>query len=407
MGFEWSAGPMFRPVGKPRVAEEIVQQLRALILRGDYAGGDKLPPERKLAEELGVNRASLREAIKSLEHMGLVKTRQGDGTRVLDFMQTAGVELVSHSDLPGRRRRAQPADSARRARFPSLVRQGDGAAGGRARHRRRPQEAGAGGKERAADQLSIDVNELLKLDFEFYVLISYAAKNRVMQLLINTMRAAVTSYAPFFAQFYPPAAAVRKHHKELIKAISQKDAETASKLTEGYMKKAIETLGTVARGGAFSCNAVHLAPLVRAKRSRGRNVGGGSVDSTAGPGRRAQERSVECAEARRTPGPRRAQFRSGAWRPRGLYGEAWCATGRSRARRTGNAATPLSFAAPAFLYSSPLSHTRTDRFAPAATASRMRSRFPAASGHGCSAAGAAERFGGLRSAPAARPVSRR
>src|SRR5438128_12379717 len=87
---------MFRPVGKPRVAEEIVQQLRTLILRGDYAVGDKLPPERRLAEELGVNRASLREAIKSLEHMGLVKTRQGDGTRVLDFMQTAGVELVSH-----------------------------------------------------------------------------------------------------------------------------------------------------------------------------------------------------------------------------------------------------------------------------------------------------------------------
>src|SRR5439155_23405424 len=91
---------MFRPVGKPRVAEEIVQQLRGLILRGDYAVGDKLPPERRLAEELGVNRASLREAIKSLEHMGLVKTRQGDGTRVLDFMQTAGVELVSHL-IPG------------------------------------------------------------------------------------------------------------------------------------------------------------------------------------------------------------------------------------------------------------------------------------------------------------------
>ena len=91
---------MFRPVGKPRVAEEIVHQLRGLILRGEYAVGDKLPPERKLAEELGVNRASLREAIKSLEHMGLVKTRQGDGTRVLDFMQTAGVELVSHL-IPG------------------------------------------------------------------------------------------------------------------------------------------------------------------------------------------------------------------------------------------------------------------------------------------------------------------
>ena len=56
---------MFRPVGKPRVAEEIVQQLRGLILRGEYAVGDKLPPERKLAEELGVNRASLKDAVTS------------------------------------------------------------------------------------------------------------------------------------------------------------------------------------------------------------------------------------------------------------------------------------------------------------------------------------------------------
>src|SRR2546430_17659508 len=87
---------MLRPVGKQRVAEEIVEQLRGLILKGSYTPGQKLPPERRLAEELGVNRASLREAIKSLEQMGLVKTRQGDGTRVLDFMQTAGVELGSH-----------------------------------------------------------------------------------------------------------------------------------------------------------------------------------------------------------------------------------------------------------------------------------------------------------------------
>ena len=65
---------MLKPIGKQRVAEEIVQQLRSLILRGVYGIGDKLPPERKLAEDLGVNRASLREAIKSLEQMGLVKT---------------------------------------------------------------------------------------------------------------------------------------------------------------------------------------------------------------------------------------------------------------------------------------------------------------------------------------------
>ena len=72
---------MLRPVGRSRVAHEIVVQLRELILGGKFAVGDKLPPERELAEQLGVNRGSLREAIKSLELIGLVRTRQGDGTR--------------------------------------------------------------------------------------------------------------------------------------------------------------------------------------------------------------------------------------------------------------------------------------------------------------------------------------
>src|SRR5262245_39130003 len=87
---------MLKPVERQRVADEIVEQLRALILTGQYRPGEKLPPERELAKTLGVNRASLREALKKLEHMGLVRIRQGDGTRVENFMETAGLELVAH-----------------------------------------------------------------------------------------------------------------------------------------------------------------------------------------------------------------------------------------------------------------------------------------------------------------------
>src|SRR6516164_9732299 len=188
---------MFRPVGKPRVAEEIVHQLRGLILKGEYVPGDKLPPERKLAEELGVNRASLREAIKALEHMGLVKTRQGDGTRVLDFMQTAGVELVSHlisgEGAPNLEIIVDVLEF-RRWFGREVARQ--------AADRATPEDVKK--LETLADQAGdpqLDLNELLKLDFEFYVAMAGVGKNRVMQLLINTIRSAVMSYAPFFAQF--------------------------------------------------------------------------------------------------------------------------------------------------------------------------------------------------------------
>jgi DNA-binding FadR family transcriptional regulator len=229
---------MFRPVGKPRVAEEIVHQLRGLILRGEYAVGDKLPPERKLAEELGVNRASLREAIKSLEHMGLVKTRQGDGTRVLDFMQTAGVELISHL-IPGdgSPNIAVLADVIDFRRW--FGRESARIAADRAT------EDDLKALEAVADKAgdtTIDVGDLLKLDFEFYVAVTHAAKNAVMKLLINTIRPAVLNFAPFFAQFNPPPATVRKHHRDLIKAIASKDGDGAAKIADAYLKKGLETL---------------------------------------------------------------------------------------------------------------------------------------------------------------------
>ncbi len=87
---------MQKPVERQRIAEDVANRLRTLILRGEYQVGEKLPPERKLAEELGVNRATLREALKNLEQAGLVSIRQGDGTRVLDFLQTAGLDLLTH-----------------------------------------------------------------------------------------------------------------------------------------------------------------------------------------------------------------------------------------------------------------------------------------------------------------------
>src|SRR5678816_858392 len=91
-----SPSRMLKPVEKQRVAEEIAEQLRALILGGQYPPGSKLPPERELSKRLRVNRASLREALKKLEHLGLVRIRQGDGTRVQNFMETGGIELVQH-----------------------------------------------------------------------------------------------------------------------------------------------------------------------------------------------------------------------------------------------------------------------------------------------------------------------
>ncbi len=69
--------------GRRPVSSEVADLLQQRILAGEYPAGHRLPPERELAEELGVNRSSVREALRRLEQLRLVQIQQGSGIRVL------------------------------------------------------------------------------------------------------------------------------------------------------------------------------------------------------------------------------------------------------------------------------------------------------------------------------------
>lgn len=68
---------MERQLTSMKLTEGVAEHIRGMIHRGELGPGDRLPPERELAEELGVARASLRAAIKSLEERGYVVVRRG------------------------------------------------------------------------------------------------------------------------------------------------------------------------------------------------------------------------------------------------------------------------------------------------------------------------------------------
>src|SRR5205807_6927538 len=78
------AKPEFEAIRRSKVYEEVAKQLERLILK-KLQPGDKLPSERELAEMLGVSRSSIRDAIRSLELVGLVEPRQGAGTIVREL----------------------------------------------------------------------------------------------------------------------------------------------------------------------------------------------------------------------------------------------------------------------------------------------------------------------------------
>jgi GntR family transcriptional repressor for pyruvate dehydrogenase complex len=71
-------------IAQLRLPDEIARRLEQRILEGSLKPGDRLAPERELAEEMGVSRSSLREAIQKLASRGLLSCRQGEGNFVTD-----------------------------------------------------------------------------------------------------------------------------------------------------------------------------------------------------------------------------------------------------------------------------------------------------------------------------------
>lgn len=77
----------FKPIGNPNnnnISQEVVSRLRDMIHRGEIKAGDKLPPERDLAKLLNVSRPTLRAGIRSLVAFGVLQSKQGAGTFVVN-----------------------------------------------------------------------------------------------------------------------------------------------------------------------------------------------------------------------------------------------------------------------------------------------------------------------------------
>lgn len=95
-----------RSIEREKLYLEIVEQILGAIKNGSFPAGGALPPERVMASQLGVSRASLREAIRVLEHAGILDVRMGSGTYVVDggpsptsVLRTRAAVIGEHSPL--------------------------------------------------------------------------------------------------------------------------------------------------------------------------------------------------------------------------------------------------------------------------------------------------------------------
>jgi len=85
-----------------RAVDLVIEELRHRILDGQYPIDSRLPAERHLSSELGVNRLTLRAAISYLEAEGLVRAHQGQGVTICNYQHTASLDLLQYLSMDER-----------------------------------------------------------------------------------------------------------------------------------------------------------------------------------------------------------------------------------------------------------------------------------------------------------------
>ena len=86
---------MFSNISNKKVYEQVIEQIQDNIMDGTFKKGDKLPSERDLSETMGVSRTSIREALRVLETMGVVESRQGEGNFICSNIEKSLLQPLS------------------------------------------------------------------------------------------------------------------------------------------------------------------------------------------------------------------------------------------------------------------------------------------------------------------------
>jgi GntR family transcriptional repressor for pyruvate dehydrogenase complex len=86
---------MFSKITVSKVYQKVMEQIRDMIEDGTLKKGDRLPSERELADQLGVSRTSIREAVRALEVIGLIESKQGEGNFISEHPEDGLFQSLS------------------------------------------------------------------------------------------------------------------------------------------------------------------------------------------------------------------------------------------------------------------------------------------------------------------------
>jgi GntR family transcriptional regulator, transcriptional repressor for pyruvate dehydrogenase complex len=219
---------VLQPPDRQRVDEQIAASIADAILDGVFPPGSMLPPERELAEQLGVNRTSLRQALARLQQMGLIEARHGSGNVVCD------PEALTHPALvEALVRRLGPEFLVELLEIRSAL----GPLIGRlAAQRSAPEDAEALRAALAAVQEADSAVLRQAADLAYFRVLIHSSRNRALGLLYRWVEHAFGGREHELTGAYDDAAPVVADLRAITEAVLARDAARAAAAVEAYLQ---------------------------------------------------------------------------------------------------------------------------------------------------------------------------
>lgn len=209
------------------VSDDVFRRLTDDILSGRYEPGEKLPAQRALARDLGVNITPVREGLKRLEQLRLVEVRHGDAMRVADWRTAGGLDVLAHLLFRAGGLDAGTLGALMEARALMLSESARLAA-------TRRTDAQADSLVEAAERMATapDPAAAQAIDWAFYATVVEAAGNLVLALVMNSIRHVYFQRADVFAQVVDRHADLAPLYAAAAQAIAAQDPDAAAQATK-------------------------------------------------------------------------------------------------------------------------------------------------------------------------------
>jgi len=233
---------VYKIVQSSRLYEQIVEQIEQSVQKGDLKPGDQLPAERELAEQFGVSRTAVREAVKALREKGLVEAYPGKGTFI-----TNGSSNPMRQSLDRMMRSAQVDATSSLVEVREILEPEIAALAAV----RATEENLNSLREAVAvmDAAKRDPDAYIEADLDFHLELAEAAANPLILSLIDSIIGVLREQRMRIFEVDGGPDRGQYHHKKILEAMEHQDAQGAREAMRAHLRQVREDSRSASKNG--------------------------------------------------------------------------------------------------------------------------------------------------------------